>query len=94
MEDLIYFAGLFDGEGSVGFRGNGDNTKIFTMEIRMTDEFVINWVIETFGGTHYFIKSKNPKHKDQWRWRVKGKSAKTLYLKVKPYLKIKNTFSF
>lgn len=87
--NLIYLAGLFDGEGSVGNFSNGKDVKIFTMEIKMTAEHIIDWLIKEFGGCKTTHISKKASHKDQWRWRVKGTKAEILYTELKPYLKLK-----
>ena len=58
-EDIAYIAGLFDGEGSIHFKrgtekkkkhkGKGyrtSNSLRLSMEITMTDESVLRWVLE------------------------------------------------
>ena len=60
--DIIYIAGLFDGEGSIHFKrgtekkkkhtGKGyrtSNSLRLSMEITMTDESVVRWVHEVLG---------------------------------------------
>lgn len=92
--DTAYLAGLFDGEGSVGYFSQGvGRTLIFTMEMKMTDENVIDWVVAVFGGNKTFRKRGEKHHKDQWRWKVTGAAATKLYTKLLPFLRIKNTFS-
>lgn len=89
MENLIYLAGLFDGEGSCGYFSVGKDQKRFTMEIKMTNESLIDWLVSNFHGTKTYRPSRNTKWKDQWRWRVTGKKAQALYELLKPHLKIK-----
>lgn len=93
LHDLSYMAALIDGEGCVGYHscGRGKSPR-FIMEIRMTDEAVIDWVTDTFGGIKSYYPTKNPKHKDQWRWRVQRSFAMKLYSELKPLLKIKGRF--
>ena len=87
--DKAYIAGLFDGEGSINFtrrpekkkKHNGkpgyriSNSMRISMEIAMTDEFVIRWVHEILGvGTVIRrdvkgLTKTGKKFKTQWRWR-------------------------
>ena len=61
-EDIAYIAGLFDGEGSIYYakrkekkkkhKGKGyrySMSQRISMEITMTDEYVIRWVHEVLG---------------------------------------------
>lgn len=89
LDNLSYLAGLIDGEGSVGFFSSGKNSKRFSIEIKMTDENVIDWLVDTFGGYKQFRPSTNPKWKNQWRWRIQNNKAKSLYENVSQLLKIK-----
>lgn len=75
----------------MAFSSNGSVKKRFVIEVKMTDEKVIDWLHSNFKGSKYFRPSVNPKWKHQWRWRIQGQDAKDLYLKLKPLLKIKNT---
>jgi hypothetical protein len=89
-----YLAGLVDGEGSIGVYASSQNGKPrtrFTIEVKMTTEHVIDWLKETYGGQKCARPSKNPKWKDQRRWRLEGGKAVALYARLKPLLKIKNT---
>lgn len=91
LDSMSYLAGLVDGEGSVGFYSKGRGQKNFCIEIKMTEESIIDWLVNEYGGTKQFRPSKNENWKDQYRWRVQGKAAERLYVELKPYLKIKNT---
>lgn len=89
LDKMSYLAALLDGEGSIGFYSKGvGKGKRFQMEIKMTDEGVINWLLENFGGYKYYRRGKGT-HKDQWRWRVQGNFAYDLYNDVESLLKIK-----
>jgi len=89
MSDLAYLAGIIDGEGSVGNHSAGVGKRRFVIEVKMTDEPLIDWLVATFGGFKQFRPKQNIKWKDQWRWRVQGKSAESLYAQVLPHLRIK-----
>ena len=62
QSDISYIAGIFDGEGSLYFARRRDKKKKhngkghrycmsqrISMEITMTDEFVIKWIHEVLG---------------------------------------------
>ena len=87
--DVGYIAGLFDGEGSLHIRRGLEkkkkhkgkpgyrmsNSMRISMEIAMTDEYVIRWVHEILGvGTVIRrdvkgLTKTGKKFKTQWRWR-------------------------
>jgi len=87
---ISYLAGLVDADGSVGYFSAGvKQGKLFTMEVTMTSENVIDWLCKHFGGTKTFHKKAKPHYLDQHRWKVKGKKAKILYKKTEPFMLIK-----
>src|SRR5712671_4828910 len=90
---LAYLAGIFDGEGSVGFYSGGkgriSRTYVFTMEVKMTYKPIIDLFYETFGGSVGFRKKYKSHYKDQWRWRVVGPKARDTFMQLKPYLRLK-----
>ena len=89
VAEVGYIAGLFDGEGSLHIRRGMEkkkkhrgkpgyrmsNSMRISMEIAMTDEFVIRWVHEILGvGTVIRrdvkgLTKTGKKFKTQWRWR-------------------------
>jgi hypothetical protein len=84
---IAYLAGIIDGEGSVGTFGK--KKPIFTIEVKMTAEPIIDLLLNTFGGTKVFRPREKAHYKDQWRWRVKGKRAETVYQTLFPFLRLK-----
>jgi hypothetical protein len=91
-----YLAGLFDGEGCISICKRkdkfGDNAFIFCIQITNTNTMLMKWLVEHFGGVYYSQdgKSRNPKWKPSFRWRVKGrKNEEEFLLGVLPYLVIK-----
>lgn len=87
--DLVYLAGLVDGEGSAGYFSERKNVKVFTIEVKMTSEEVIDWLVGTFGGNKVARKSTNVNWQNQWRWRIRRQVAEALYKRLEPHLKIK-----
>ena len=94
---LIYFAGLFDGEGSVDFkrrierrkRKNGlegysySKSMRIRMEISMTDQDTIQWCCDNFGG---ILRLKPRKiHKLQYRWKAVFRNAYKIAKEIIPY---------
>ena len=79
--DAAYIAGLFDGEGSITYKKYKEKKKSGTyncwrivMEISMTDQSVLRWLIEVLGcGT--LRKKPRLGHKMQWRWRCSFRDA-------------------
>lgn len=90
MHDLSYLAGIIDGEGHVAFSSCGVDRKRFVIEVKMTSENVIDWLLKNYGGLKTFRGRQRPHHKDQWRWRIQGAAALSLYEELKPLLKVKN----
>jgi hypothetical protein len=91
-----YLAGLFDGEGCISIcerkDKQGDNAFIFCIQITNTNTTLMKWLVQHFGGVYYPQdgKSRNPKWKPSFRWRVKGrKNEEEFLLGVLPYLVIK-----
>ena len=93
-EDIAYLAGLFDGEGSIYFarrpekkkkhKGKGcriANAQRISMEVTMTDESVIRWMLEVLGVGTVVKKPRKGLRKDgtkylvQWKWRCTFRDA-------------------
>lgn len=84
MDKLSYLAGIIDGEACCYWCKNGkNNIRIFIIEVKMTSEPVIDWLLENFGGDKCLLKKYKPTHKNQFRWRIKGKKGIALYSSIK-----------
>ena len=87
---LSYLAALLDGEGYVAWTKAAKwRPSRLVMRIAMTDESLIDWLLETFGGCKYSKPLYPPNKKPQWVWSIEGFKAETLYDKVSPLMKIK-----
>jgi hypothetical protein len=90
MEELrtAYFAGLIDGEGSIGMTSNGaGKPKRLTIEVKMSCQKTIKAIKDHFGVGHIAARpSTTEGWRDQWRWRATGPSARMVLDAVKPYL--------
>ena len=98
--DRAYFAGLFDGEGSVYYK-RMDQMKhkrpgkpvhkvwIVRMEIAMTDRDTIKWCYDLFNCGSFGERKVKKGYKRQWRWRVAHRDALQVALAIWPYVKTK-----
>ena len=96
--DIIYIAGLFDGEGSIQYkqymRKKPHNKKPYPnwsirMEIAMTDREVIQWVAETLDCGTWGERKVQKGRKRQWRWRCGFRDAFFVAKLLWPYAKVK-----
>ncbi len=98
--DIAYFAGLFDGEGSVYFKKTKQvkhkrpgkpihNVTVIRMEIAMTDKDTIQWCYDTFKCGHWGERKVKEGYKRQWRWRVAHRDALNVAISIWPYVKTK-----
>ena len=84
LTDIAYFAGLFDGEGSVYFKKTRQkkhqrpgkpihNVMVIRMEMSMTDKSVMEWVHQLLkcGSFKLNVKNKSPSAKPHYKdqWR-------------------------
>jgi hypothetical protein len=89
MDKLSYLAGLVDGEAYVGMCSTGNGNKRFVMEISMTCEPVIDWLVKNYGGQKQFRPRRKAHWQDQWRWRLRGAAATNLFEQLRPMLIVK-----
>ena len=86
LADAAYFAGLFDGEGSVYYKKMNQikhkrpgkpvhKVWIVRMEIAMTDKDTIKWCHDTFDCGHWGERIVKKGYTRQWRWRVAPREA-------------------
>ena len=98
LEDYVYLAGLFDGEGSLYIlhripkEHEKEKSPRFwlQMQIGMTDKPVIDWLKDTFGGSVLTEHHKEERWKTCYRWRLNNKLAATLLQQIRPWLKVKH----
>lgn len=98
VEQLAYLAGIVDGEGSIYIGNFSSNPKTGTlhyqtnMEVTNTDENLINWLKETFGGRinkYTFKQLPKNSRRPVFRWIVSGELIAYLCNLIQPYLVIK-----
>lgn len=89
-EDLIYTAGLFDGEASVGIYSYKRKEFYYTMSVRLTNTNleVLEWLKITFGGSVNPYKKKEGR-KQAYQWTISSNQALLFLRLIQPFIKIK-----
>jgi hypothetical protein len=98
IAEAAYLAGIIDGEGSIYIGCFSKNPSTGTpyyqtaIEINNTDESLIDWIANTFGGRKSrYTRNQTPKNsrKPVFRWLATGILVDHLVTLVKPYIVIK-----
>ena len=92
VEDVIWTAGFFDGEGMVAIsRLLGNGTFRLLVEIVQVQsppvQPVFSMLLE-FGGSIYSVPL-SPGRQPKWRWQIGGRDAALFLRTIRPYLKFK-----
>ncbi len=88
--NLSYFAGFFDGEGSIGIMKSRVRGKNWSPEHRLqisigqNDGGTMDWIVENFGGHLHRVKRDN-----SYYWLTSNRHAYELLKTISPYLKYK-----
>jgi len=95
-EELAYWAGFVDGEGSIKIikrrpgRGATNPSYIPYLAIINTNKAIIEELKRVFEtGTIWHKKPSKPNHRDAYGWYVSAKKCVEILKKLLPYLKIK-----
>ncbi len=85
----VYYAGLFDGEGSVQLYEQNTNPRVW-VKITTTFHPAIMYPLNKFGGYIENNKaSQNPQWKDVFTWKVYGNRANEFLRWIQPYTIVK-----
>ena len=87
--DLIYTAGLLDGEGTITL-SRGSSTSKFrhpVVSVTNTSYELIDFLHKTFGGTVCTQKVYKQHHKQSWVWKIAYNSAINFLEMIRPYMK-------
>ena len=93
LEELAYLAGIIDGEGCISLstgktsRRIRHSTQVF---IGNTDERLIHWLHQRFGGSIGVRQRQNASHKPLWYWLVSGAAIEPILRATLPYLRLKH----
>jgi len=97
IKDIIYLAGLFDGEGCIHinrWRNKYKNGHRYSLlvQIKMCDGRLLPSLHEKFGGNIRTDQRslRNPNHSDIAIWRVETNAAMKLLKMILPYLRLKH----
>lgn len=93
LNDVIYAAGFFDGEGCIGIgrlKCHRRATRAYRTQVALTQASkpVILWLRETFGGNVATLHLSGNR-KRAWQWSAVGRDAELFIIAVLPYLKVK-----
>ncbi len=94
---LAYIAGIVDGEGYIGIvkqRGTGNQISMryhIQVNIGMTDETLIRWIVSCFPGVlrFYWKKEKIEGRSDAYLAIAMSRKAATFLRAIRPYLRLK-----
>lgn len=91
--DLAYIAGIIDGEGTIALcpaqRGNSKPSFQLTVKVSNTNEWLIQWLHFSFGGSCYAKKIYGENDKQQWEWALWTVRASEFLKLIYPYLRLK-----
>lgn len=95
-QQLIFLAGVFEGEGSFGFWGKeSKSNRYLRAQIRMCDEDIVVRFIDYFKlGSISTSLPKNNKHRRSFRWTVSGNKAVDVMLQLNQFLGIRRQEKF
>jgi hypothetical protein len=89
----IYFAGVFDGEGTCTIGAGKKETCInynAVMSVTNTDKRLIDWIQQNFGGWVVLAKRQVGNQNEAWMWRsTKKDHIEKVLLMILPYLIVK-----
>ena len=84
-ENIIYLAGIIDGEGCVKPRKNFQRC-----EVSNTSKELIDWLFDNFGG-HKIPVKREGNRKLQYRWILRKEEMKNIFPLIIPYMIIKKS---
>lgn len=97
-EDLAYFAGLIDGEGTICIMKHGiKNGRIhlrICLSVCNTNKAIITDIRTFFSCGTITIDKRTIRKKPLWDWEIRGIKAKKIILNLYPFLRIKKHHAF
>ena len=86
--DIIYLAGIVDGEGSINISTRPSGYQL-SLSVSNTAESLIRWLEDRFAGytRPYGIR---PRRRPCWRWTITGDAAASLLKRLQYHLLIKS----
>lgn len=93
--EIAYLAGVMDADGcltiSSKVTSKGKTHLYATLLVEQTKPESVQAFAETFGGKVCFVRKKNPRHKDVYRWQIwKTSQVLDAVERMLPHLRIKS----
>lgn len=86
-ENVIWFAGLFEGEGCLSnIKPKDRKATKWSMMLKMTDPDIIYKIQDLFGGNVYVKEHANPKHKTSYEWQICMSQAYPICAAIYPFM--------
>ncbi len=90
-----YYAGFFDGEGSIGIYRNGTGlhhlrTQI-TQNVSDATTELFKELKEAYGGNLGIMRSSIYRNNEAYNWQLNGEGAKNFLMDLLPHLRLKRT---
>ena len=86
---IAWVAGLFEGEGCINWKHNGDKRNRYVRcSVEMTDKDIIHKLQSLYPGPSVTYRDRNPgKWKPQWKWCInKTEDVRQFLIDILPYL--------
>ena len=95
IEDLAYFAGLVDGEGTICIMKHGVKNGRIRLEICLsicnTNKAIITDIRTFFSSGTVIVDKRTVRKKPLWDWEIRGIKAKEIIKSLYPFLRIKKS---
>ena len=89
LEEKVWFAGIFDGEGCVAWPRR-KVINLIRLNLTSTSKALIDRIVEITGtGKVAEVKSKSPRHSQAWTWSCYSKNATSILRQIHPWLIVK-----
>ena len=96
QEDIIYLAGIVDGEGSIGIHAGKPygrmraSNHLLRLGVSNTSESLIRWMEARFGGASHIQHGNIHTVRPCWNWVLHGQAAVDMLRRIRPYLIVKS----
>jgi hypothetical protein len=90
---LSYFAGFFDGEGSIGIYSNTNKHRGRTLRVQVTQTVtptsteLLREVQARWGGSLAVMNRRERRH--AWNWQASARTGRRVLVEIRPWLRLK-----
>lgn len=88
-DELIYVAGLFDGEGCITTSLPKTNQRPLSLKLSMIHKATVEGLHKVFGGSFGAHRTRQPNARQSWWWNIAGVRSYTLLKLLLPFLRVK-----